>query len=88
MAAVLIPALAPQQSHVLRLPDGAGGASAQQEVTYALGAQTPQGTLRNFAPMLEIAKWVDRPAVLGAAPAPAKAAPAQPAKVLDDAIPF
>jgi hypothetical protein len=49
----------------------------------------PQGTLRNFAPMLEIAKWVDRPAVLGAAPAPAKAAPAaQPAKELEDSIPF
>ena len=53
MAAVLIPALAPQQSHVLRLPDGAGGASAQQEVTYALGAQTPQGTL-----LLDAGDWL------------------------------
>jgi septum site-determining protein MinC len=53
MAAVLIPALAPQQSHELRLPAGTGGASAQQEVTYALGVQQLQGTL-----LLDASDWL------------------------------
>ena len=53
MAAVLIPALAPQQSHELRLPAEADGASALQEVTYALGAQKLQGTL-----LLDAGDWL------------------------------
>lgn len=53
MAAVLIPALAPQQSHELRLPAEAEGASAQQEVTYALGAQQLQGSL-----LLDAGDWL------------------------------
>ena len=53
MAAVLIPALAPQQSHELRLPAEADGASALQEVAYALGAQKLQGTL-----LLDAGDWL------------------------------
>jgi septum site-determining protein MinC len=55
MAAVLIPALAPQQSHELRLPHGADVASAQQEVAYALGGQRLQGTL-----LLDAGDWLLR----------------------------
>ena len=43
MAAVLIPALAPEQNHELRLPRAEDGASAEQEVIYALGGRNLQG---------------------------------------------
>jgi len=53
------------------------------------------GTTRNYAPLLEIVKYVPRPAALGDAPAkPAAPPPASPqaatptAKVLEDEVPF
>ncbi len=55
MAAVIIPALAPQQCHELRLPGGTGVASARQEVTYALGGQKLQGRL-----LLDAGDWLLR----------------------------
>ncbi|MFZ0406952.1 MAG: septum site-determining protein MinC [Cyanobium sp.] len=55
MAALLIPALAPRQDHELRLPDGDNGASAEQEVTYALGGQQLQGTV-----LLDAGHWLLR----------------------------
>ncbi len=55
MAAVLIPALAPQQCHELRLPSGAGVASAREEVAYALGDKKLQGSL-----LLDSGDWLLR----------------------------
>jgi hypothetical protein len=72
--------------------------------TRIIETKTPQGTNRNYAPLLEIVKYVPRPAALGDAPsmgvtmAPAAPAPApqtapaakpEPERVLvDDEVPF
>jgi len=55
MAAELIPALAPQQCHLLRLPEAADGASALQETLYALGGQDLQGSV-----VLDAGGWLLR----------------------------
>ena len=55
MAAELIPALAPLQSHLLRLPEAADGASALQETLYALGGQNLQGSI-----LLDAGGWLLR----------------------------
>lgn len=81
----------------------AAGPAGQAPVVKIAGTRMvetkgPAGTTRNYAPLLEIVKFVPRPAPLGDAPsmgvtmAPAPAAPAQkaPERVLveDDAVPF
>ncbi len=61
--------------------------------TRVVEVKTPKGTTRNYAPLLDIVKFVDRPAALGgSAPAPVAQAAPPPAsstsKVLEDSIPF
>jgi hypothetical protein len=56
--------------------------------TRTIETKTPQGTNRNYAPLLEIVKFVPRPAQLGGT-APAPVAPAPVAKApIDDEVPF
>jgi hypothetical protein len=57
--------------------------------TRIVEVKTPKGTTRNYAPLLEIVKFVDRPAALGgSAPAPVAQAAPKTEKVLEDEIPF
>lgn len=55
MAAALIPALAPGQLHLLRLPEGSGSAGALEEVHQTLGHTTLQGAVG-----LECGDWLLR----------------------------
>lgn len=55
MAAALIPALAPGQLHLLRLPEGGGNAGALEEVHQTLGHSSLQGAVA-----LESGDWLLR----------------------------